>query len=156
MISYGSTPATTSKLYTAGQRNKITRVIYKFRSKTLNFEDLSLHHASSQPNAVTCTKLVAGQQYCCLSCAQLSLPSQHAISCLVVKGPAVLNMLEKRPFGFLSMFKTMAVQVRLSPEKEEAGGHTVWNRIWRLAWLALDQSVSWSARSLIEILGLAM
>jgi len=47
---------------------KITHVMYKFRSKTLNFEDLSLHHASSQliPNAVTCTKLVAVQQYCCL------------------------------------------------------------------------------------------
>ena len=89
--------------------------------------DLSLHHASSQPNAVTCTKLVAGQQYCCLSCAQLFLPSQHAISCIVVKGLAVLNMLEKCPFRFLSMFKTIAMQVRLSPEKEEAGD-TVWNR----------------------------
>jgi len=133
--------------------------MYKFQSRTLNFEDLSLRHASSQliPNAVTCKKTCCRVSNTCCLFLRTNLPSQHAISCLVVKGPAVLNMLEKRPFGFLSMFKTLAVQVRLSPEKEEeAGGHTVWNRIWRLAWLALDQSVSWSARSLIEILGLAM
>ena len=72
-----------------------------------------------------------------------------------LQGPAEFKMLENRPFGFLSMFRTMAVRVRLSTEKEEVE-HTVWNRIWRFMWLALDQSVSWSARSLIKILGLAM